>query len=391
MTRRISHIELNNKKFECVRKLGKGGNGSVELVRDKSSGALYAVKVLHAGYERNDANTLNREKAIATYVWKNIPDKDLKYMIEPVDVTLTDFSCGRRKFTGPVHAMKYYDGYEELYKVVSRRTTSVDDVRRIIIDLRRAVFSLWKLGILHGDLHTGNIMVNMSGTTPKVKIIDLGLSEITDFPVTVKLTNAMLTSAKSSSELRKWWNVAYTNWGKKSGFYNSLTNPNGVIFGLVPIEKYFTNDHSLWTKMIKTLEQKPGNPVLKNRIRDIGTKFPGVRTQRGLAKVSAKRRFDKEMKMIQNKWPATPVRRKAAIERAKRVERMGRVRAAVVKAITRPAPSPPKTKGRRQIVVVLTATQKAREREARKHMTKEELKANDRRKRQRYLAAKKKI
>ena len=50
---------------------------------------------------------------------------------------------------------------------------TIDAVRPVLI---RALLSLWLAGYFHMDLHGSNVMVDLSGAQPRVKIIDFGLA-----------------------------------------------------------------------------------------------------------------------------------------------------------------------------------------------------------------------
>jgi len=42
--------------------------------------------------------------------------------------------------------------------------------------LERAILRLWRAGIVHGDLHDENVLIDMSGSAPRVSIIDFGFA-----------------------------------------------------------------------------------------------------------------------------------------------------------------------------------------------------------------------
>ena len=50
---------------------------------------------------------------------------------------------------------------------------TIDAVRPVLI---RALLSLWLAGYFHMDLHNGNVLVDLSGDAPALKIIDFGLA-----------------------------------------------------------------------------------------------------------------------------------------------------------------------------------------------------------------------
>jgi hypothetical protein len=73
-----------------------------------------------------------------------------------------------------VSVMEAVEG-PELYDAMSEMSRG--GLRAVLESLERATFTLWAFGVFHGDLHTGNAILQPDG---KVKIIDFGFAMVLD-------------------------------------------------------------------------------------------------------------------------------------------------------------------------------------------------------------------
>ncbi|MGW3988448.1 protein kinase domain-containing protein [Streptomyces sp. NPDC004830] len=162
--------------FRLVGRLGTGGFGTVYLGRRREEGhgpaTLAAVKVLKSEFT-DDAQHMQRfhqeSKALERCRGARIPE-----------LLAFDFTTGRR----PTLATRFIPGLS-LYRIVETHGGPLppDAVHAVAAELADTLSAAHTKGLLHRDLHPGNILLTQDGPW----IIDFGLTRIRGQRVTLTL------------------------------------------------------------------------------------------------------------------------------------------------------------------------------------------------------------
>lgn len=153
--------------YDLVRELGRGGMGVVYLAKNKLMDRLEVLKVLNQRFlEQPDAQArfLREIRSAAVLHHPNI---------------VTAYSALLQEDGQLVLAMEYVKG-EDLAKGVRAGgplpvVSACDYVRQAALGLEHAC----QKGIVHRDIHPGNLIRTWEGNEPIVKILDFGLAKAT--------------------------------------------------------------------------------------------------------------------------------------------------------------------------------------------------------------------
>ena len=154
----MNHPPTRLGRYEIVKRVGRGGMGTVYLARDPRLDRTVALKVLAEFSESEIHERFLREaRAVAALRHHNI-------------VTVYDIGEDEGQ---PFIAMEYVEG-ETLAAFIARKPpTPVDRKLQIATELCTALLYAHRVGIIHRDVKPGNIMLAEDGS---VKILDFGLA-----------------------------------------------------------------------------------------------------------------------------------------------------------------------------------------------------------------------
>lgn len=144
-------------------KLGHGGMGIVYKARDGARGPVVALKVLSAALSADPEYVarFRREAGIALRV------------SHPNLVKGLGIGCANDRW---FYAMEFIEG-EQLLKIVETGgKMSEAEIVSISVKIALAMNEIHRHGLIHRDVHPGNILVNRQGD---VKLMDLGLAKPT--------------------------------------------------------------------------------------------------------------------------------------------------------------------------------------------------------------------
>lgn len=161
--------QILNGRFEVLETLGKGGMSTVYRVMDKSSGQVYALKVMIPKdlNSKNSADKLDHE-AIAL--------KELSH----VNIC-TVYEVGRSEEGTPYLLMDYIVGKTLAESIASSGTFSETRALKILIQICQALAYAHARGVVHCDIKPSNIILTKTlGNEELVKIVDFGIARISD-------------------------------------------------------------------------------------------------------------------------------------------------------------------------------------------------------------------
>ena len=156
-------------KYELIRRLGRGGMGTVWEAYDTSLGRRVAIKFLHKKASRKKEfreRFLAEARATAQFNHENI-------------VTIHDAG----DYAGTQYlVLEFLDG-EELSHRMKKRRMSYSQALNIMLPVVKALVEAHKAGIIHRDLKPDNIFLLKSGG---VKVLDFGLAKLFDSEASVE-------------------------------------------------------------------------------------------------------------------------------------------------------------------------------------------------------------
>jgi serine/threonine protein kinase/tetratricopeptide (TPR) repeat protein len=152
--------------FKILRKLGEGGMGEVYLAEDQKLGRQVALKILLAEFfdSRDRMDRFNREARTAAQITH-------PHVMAIHDIgSAPDEKAGREL---SYIVMEYIEG-ESLTNYLANRSRSIGELLRISEKIAAGLAAAHKLGIVHRDIKTDNIIINDDN---QPKILDFGLAK----------------------------------------------------------------------------------------------------------------------------------------------------------------------------------------------------------------------
>jgi len=144
--------------FTLIRFLGGGTSGTVHLVREKSTGLLYALKSMPKFDERNAHRVFGERDALLLFQGE---DRVMQFYASFHD---------NENF----YIVTEYLPAGDLYTLIHRRGDfSRDDARQYAAELLLAIETIHQRGVIHRDLKPENIMIAMDG---HLVLADFGLA-----------------------------------------------------------------------------------------------------------------------------------------------------------------------------------------------------------------------
>jgi hypothetical protein len=151
-------------KFDVLGTIGRGGMGSVLMVRHRAMDRVRAVKLLHLEGAANDPELIERFRREATIA------SDLYH---PNIVQIYDFDFAPNG--QPYITMEYLEG-EDLHSLLRRQgPLDLERAIQLLTGVADALDRVHELGVVHRDLKPANFFVTADGT---VKILDFGISHV---------------------------------------------------------------------------------------------------------------------------------------------------------------------------------------------------------------------
>ncbi len=152
--------DLVDGRFELLAEAGAGGMGTVFRARDRTTGELVALKMLHAQQGADHAARFLREAAL------------LRELAHPAIVRHVAHGGGG---DAPLWlAMEWLEG-EDLSARLARGPLSIDDALAVIVGVTAGVAAAHERGVVHRDLKPSNLFLD-GGRIDRVRVLDFGLA-----------------------------------------------------------------------------------------------------------------------------------------------------------------------------------------------------------------------
>ncbi|KAJ3450121.1 non-specific serine/threonine protein kinase [Anaeramoeba flamelloides] len=158
---RLKTKKLQASDFEILKIIGKGAFGIVSLAREKSTGDVYAMKILnkqkmikqgqvdHAKTERDLMVTIDNPWIVTLYY--SFQDENYLYLI-----------------------MDYIAGGDMMTHLIKREILSEEETKFYIAETIVAVSTVHQMGFIHRDLKPDNLLIDKRG---HITLTDFGLSK----------------------------------------------------------------------------------------------------------------------------------------------------------------------------------------------------------------------
>ena len=154
-------MQVIGDRFEVERLVGSGGMGEVYRARDRLSGGLAAVKVLH-GAMGKDVERFRREAQLLAEVSHPRVVKYVAHGVTP---------AGR-----PYLAMEWLDG-EDLAERLTRSGLTLQESFTLARRVAESLGALHDRGIVHRDIKPSNLFLP-AGSVDAMKLLDLGVARL---------------------------------------------------------------------------------------------------------------------------------------------------------------------------------------------------------------------
>lgn len=159
-----------SKKYRVIQEIGRGGMGSVYLVKHLYTGDYSALKLLHS-------QALISTEAIDRF--KREMRLPAKIRSEHV-VKITDADTAPELGNAPYLVMELLQGFDLSHLIMKGGARSGAEVLWILHEIARALDKAHTLGIVHRDLKPDNLFIHRrEDESLIVKILDFGIAKVT--------------------------------------------------------------------------------------------------------------------------------------------------------------------------------------------------------------------
>lgn len=156
-------LEAGIPGFEICRRVGRGGQGSVYLARQLSTGRNVAIKVLTDGPVAHEGELRRFDREVSL----------LLRLTHPNIVTVLDKGVVNGH---PYFVMEYVNGMVITDYAALHRLSAVDRVR-LFLEVVEVIRYAHQRAVIHRDLKPANILIDQQGTP---RVLDLGLGKAID-------------------------------------------------------------------------------------------------------------------------------------------------------------------------------------------------------------------
>jgi tetratricopeptide (TPR) repeat protein len=175
-------------RYELTKLLGAGGMGAVHLAVDRLTGDTVALKHVATPISQSES-----DRNTSTNLTLALEFHTMASLRHPNIVTVLDY--GFDEHGRPYFTMEYVKDAETI--VEAGKKISTGEKINLIVQLLHALVYLHRRGVLHRDLKPGNVLV----VDGRVKVLDFGLSVLTEKSVEYKTESTVGTIAYMAPEL----------------------------------------------------------------------------------------------------------------------------------------------------------------------------------------------
>ncbi len=161
-----SDPEVSVSGLDVVRPLGHGQMADVFLAREPGLGRLVALKVLRPQVAADETARRRFEREARSVAALTHPGIVQVYRFGEAD-------DGR-----PYLLMQYVEGRSLEERLAAEGRLSVDEARRVLVDVASALEAAHKQGIVHRDVRPANVLIEKD--TGRVLLTDFGLAAVLD-------------------------------------------------------------------------------------------------------------------------------------------------------------------------------------------------------------------
>ncbi|MBL8684707.1 MAG: serine/threonine protein kinase [Myxococcales bacterium] len=165
--------------YEVLERLAGGGMGEVYLARQRSTGALRAVKRLHAHLLSDEVSRTRFEREA-----KVVAKIESQHVAQVVAAGID------RERGEPFIAMEYLRG-ATVSKLVANGPCSFDEALRVMMGVGHALAAAHRAGVVHRDLKPDNVMLaesQLAGVSTIVKVLDFGIALVAKGTLSARIT-----------------------------------------------------------------------------------------------------------------------------------------------------------------------------------------------------------
>ena len=234
--------------FETIDTIGTGKTGEIKLVRQKSSGQVFALKMI------SKADVLQKADPFGVMAERNVMAATSKAGLGSLAQLSSSFQDDSYLYL----LMKYEAG-GDLFRVLERECTLTEaQVKLYLAEVAKALHALHQLGYVHRDLKPENLLINAHG---HIVLSDFGSATMIgscrstsasvgtpDYISPEVLIDAGAATAGVVSQADDWWAfgvlayemlcgvMPFSDEGEENVFFNILNSGNSAVAAPEDIE-----------------------------------------------------------------------------------------------------------------------------------------------------------
>ena len=171
-------------RYRVLRRIAKGGMGSVYEAEQVPLGRRVAIKILHEPPNSNDSASFERRFFLEA--------STLARLSHPHTVTLHDY--GQTQDGTFYLVMEFVRGRTLSRLLQAEGPLSPERTISLMVQVARALKHAHRHGVVHRDLKPGNLLIAQEDGDDHVKVVDFGLVKLTEGDQSITVTGMILGS-----------------------------------------------------------------------------------------------------------------------------------------------------------------------------------------------------
>lgn len=171
-------------RYRILRRIAKGGMGSVYEAEQVPLGRRVAIKILHEPPNSSDSASFERRFFLEA--------STLARLSHPHTVTLHDY--GQTQDGTYYLVMEYVRGRTLSRLLQAEGPLAPERVISLMVQVARALKHAHRHGVVHRDLKPGNLLIAQEEGADHIKVVDFGLVKLTEGDQSITVTGMILGS-----------------------------------------------------------------------------------------------------------------------------------------------------------------------------------------------------